>query len=68
MKRMFLVVTLLIAFVGSSFAQANLYDKMIEKAYNLSVEAIEAGKNWIFRDRTNQKVRRVSWKTRIRSS
>lgn len=45
MKRMFLVVTLLIAFVGSSFAQANLYDKMIEKAYNLSVEAIEAGKN-----------------------
>ena len=45
MKRMFLVVTLLIAFVGSSFAQANLYDKIIEKAYNLSVEAIEAGKN-----------------------
>src|SRR5574344_657244 len=45
MKRMFLVVTLLIAFVGSSFAQANLYDKIIEKAYNLSVEAVEAGKN-----------------------
>ena len=45
MKRMFLVVTLLIAFVGSSFAQANLYDKIMEKAYNLSVEAIEAGKN-----------------------
>ena len=45
MKRMFLVVALLIAFVGSSFAQADLYDKIIEKAYNLSVEAIEAGKN-----------------------